>query len=121
MNLVAARPGRWLASGIAAALVAAAFGWAVATVSVVPADARNGACVARTFKTEMVKDACARGGQAEAKKVMKRFMADAQVRVSKFKRKASDELACETCHTRLAPSYPLTEDGLALFKRLGGR
>ncbi len=46
-----------------------------------PADAGDDACARKAFKTELVKNACAKGGQKEAKKVMKKFMAAAKKRI----------------------------------------
>lgn len=66
-------------------------------------------CVARDFKTEMVKEACMRGGQAAAKDEMKQFMKNAKIKT------------CETCHTKLAPRYELKPDGLTQFRRAGGK
>ena len=121
MSPTAALPRRCLAVSLAAAFGAAAFGWVLSGLSAVPADASNTACVTRDFKTELVRSACARGGQAEAKKVMKRFTADAKARVRKPGLKAARNPTCDSCHTRLAPRYPLTGAGLELFKRMGGK
>src|SRR5512138_2663808 len=38
------------------------------------------ACQHKDFKTEMVKNACAKGGQAEAKEVMKKFNKDNKIK-----------------------------------------
>lgn len=73
-----------------------------------PADAAD-ACYRTTFKTEMVKQACAKGGQKEAKAVMKKFM------------KAKKIKSCNKCHSKLSPSYDLKPDGLKRFKELGGK
>jgi len=69
-------------------------------------------CRHAKFDTTMIGDACAQGGQAQAKAEMKKF-----VRGAKAKEPA---LECGTCHSKLAPEYPLKADGLAHFKKLGG-
>jgi hypothetical protein len=116
----AASPRRCLGGGLASAFGAAALGWVLAGAFAMPAES-NTACSARKFHTDLVKQACARGGQAAAKQAMKRFMADAEGPMRKLRLKGARELSCDSCHTRLAPDYPLTKDGLALFRRLGGR
>jgi hypothetical protein len=67
------------------------------------------ACVAKEFKTEMVKAACAKGGQKEAKDVMKAWNKEKKIK------------SCNQCHEKLAPSYELKKDGLEQFKKLGGK
>jgi hypothetical protein len=67
------------------------------------------ACQHKEFKTEMVKAACEKGGQAEAKEVMKKFNKDNKIK------------SCNECHSKLAPSYELKADGLEKFKKLGGK
>jgi hypothetical protein len=97
-------------------LLALVLGFAatIAGVSYAPSDAVAAkACARTTFETKLVGDACKKGGQAEAKKVMKKWLKDA-----KKKEKALD---CKSCHTKLAPKYELKEDGLAHFKKLGGQ
>jgi hypothetical protein len=68
-----------------------------------------GACVHTEFRTQLVEQACAKGGQAHAKAVMKTFMKD-----KKFK-------SCNQCHAKLAPTYELKADGVAQFTKAGGR
>ena len=63
----------------------------------------------KDFKTDLVKNACTKGGQAEAKKVMKAFNADKKIK------------SCNQCHTKLAPTYELKADGLKQFTDLGGK
>lgn len=82
------------------------------TVSPQTADA-GAACKRTTFDTKLVKDACQAGGQAAAKKAMKGFLKKAK------KQEAS--LECNSCHTKLAPNYPLTADGLQKYRDLGGK
>ncbi|PKN56320.1 MAG: hypothetical protein CVU56_16485 [Deltaproteobacteria bacterium HGW-Deltaproteobacteria-14] len=69
-----------------------------------------GPCKHGDFKTQLVKDACAEGGQLAAKQVMKRFVKDAK------KKLAVGNVNCNTCHDELAPEYTLKDDGLARFE-----
>jgi zinc protease len=66
-------------------------------------------CVRKTFQTQMVKDACAKGGQDAAKDAMKAFNKQHGIK------------SCNDCHSSLAPSYNLKADGLAQFTKLGGQ
>ena len=66
-------------------------------------------CVTKDFKTELAKNACAKGGQPAAKDAMKKFMKDAKLK------------SCNACHQKLAPKYELKKDGLDQFKKLGGK
>ena len=66
-------------------------------------------CTRNTFKTELVKQACAKGGQQAAKDAMKVFNKENKIK------------SCNQCHTKLAPSYELKPDGLDQFKRFGGK
>ena len=72
-------------------------------------DAAAGPCVRTEFKTETVKAACAKGGQKEAKEVMKKFAKDNKIK------------SCNQCHAKLAPKYELKDDALAQFQKLGGK
>lgn len=67
------------------------------------------ACVHKEFKTELVKSACAKGGQAEAKTVMKAFMKEKKIK------------SCNQCHSKLAPKYELKADALDQFTKAGGK
>lgn len=69
----------------------------------------EGACVHKEFKTETVKAACEKGGQKEAKEVMKAFM------------KANKLKSCNECHKNLAPKYDLKPDAHEKFAKLGGK
>lgn len=71
------------------------------------------ACKRTKFETKLVEDACKKGGQSEAKKVMKAWVKDAK--------KKQSNLECKTCHSKLAPAYDLKPDGLEKFKDLGGK
>lgn len=62
----------------------------------------------------MVRDACARGGQAEAKKVMKASLYN-------FKAKAREVTGCKSCHTALSPDFKLTSNALELYTKGGGK
>jgi hypothetical protein len=66
-------------------------------------------CVAKDFKTELVKTACLKGGQKEAKDAMKRWNKEKKIK------------SCNQCHTKLAPSYELKKDGFEQYKKLGGK
>ena len=75
----------------------------------VSAPAAETPCVTKDFKTELVKVACAKGGQKEAKDVMKHWNKEKKIK------------SCNQCHTKLAPKYELKADGLAQYKKLGGK
>ena len=96
-------------------LLALVLGFAatIAGVSFAPSDALAGkACARTTFDTKLVGDACKKGGQAEAKKAMKKFLKDAK--------KKEATIDCKSCHSKLAPSYELKKDALDHYKKLGG-
>ncbi|MDC0669276.1 hypothetical protein [Nannocystis radixulma] len=95
-------------------LAAAAVGPLVLTSVSQDAQADGGACVRTQFKTTSIKDACTKGGQAEAKKVMKKFMATAKVKVAEVK-------DCKSCHTTLTQDWKLTDNALELFIKAGGK
>jgi hypothetical protein len=67
------------------------------------------ACVTTKFQTEMIKEACTKGGQPAAKDAMKKFMKDAKIK------------SCNACHSKLAPKYELKKDGFDQFKKAGGK
>ena len=73
------------------------------------ADADGTACIHTDFKTELVKQACEKGGQKEAKDAMKAFMKDKKIK------------SCNQCHAKLAPKYELKADGLEQFQKAGGK
>src|SRR5690349_20503094 len=70
-------------------------------------------CMRKKFETVLIKDACQRGGQDEAKKQMKTFLKEAK------KRDAS--VGCATCHAKVGGDYPLKKDGLKTFRGFGGK
>jgi hypothetical protein len=74
-----------------------------------PADADGTACVHTDFKTELVKQACTKGGQKEAKDAMKAFMKEKKIK------------SCNACHSKLAPKYELKDNGLEQFQKAGGK
>ncbi len=89
-------------------------GAVLAAVTLSPTQALAGkGCQRTTFDTKLVADACKKGGQAEAKKVMKTWL--------KAAKKKEAKLECKSCHSKLAPSYALKPDGVQRFKDLGGQ
>src|SRR5215471_12278451 len=90
------------ALSIVGVLTVATFSAASADDAAAPAPA---ACLHKEFKTEMVKQACAKGGQAEAKNVMKAFMKEKKIK------------SCNVCHAKLAPKYDLKNDALEQFQK----
>lgn len=85
----------------------------IASVSLTPEADAGKPCARTTFETSLVGDACKKGGQGEAKKVMKAWMKKAK--------KQDKSLDCKSCHSKLAPSYALKDDALAKYKQLGGK
>ncbi len=81
---------------------------AVSTVSTPTADAAD-KCQRSDFKTELVKQACEKGGQKAAKDAMKAWMKEKKLK------------SCNQCHAKLAPTYELKADGVEQFKKLGGK
>jgi len=72
-------------------------------------DAADAPCVHKELKTEMVKEACAKGGQKAAKEAMKAFNKEKAIK------------SCNKCHKKLAPNYELTDDAYTEFQKLGGK
>jgi hypothetical protein len=66
-------------------------------------------CVRKDFKTDLVKQACSTGGQPAAKDAMKKWNKDHNI------------TSCNKCHSKLAPTYDLKDDGLDQFQKLGGK
>lgn len=66
-------------------------------------------CKTKKFKTELVKQACAKGGQKAAKQAMKKWNKQKKIK------------SCNQCHKKLAPNYDLKKDALEQFKKLGGK
>lgn len=90
------------------ATVAAIIG-ALTFANVTAPQAADTPCVTKDFKTELVKAACTKGGQKEAKAVMKAWNKEKKIK------------SCNDCHSKLAPSYELKADGLERYKKLGGK
>ncbi len=94
-----------------ASLVAAA----LATLSIVTwsgtADA-GAPCKRAKFETKLVREACKKGGQVEAKNVMKKWMKEAK--------KKNANIACASCHSKVAGAYPNKPDAMKIYKELGG-
>jgi predicted Zn-dependent peptidase len=65
-------------------------------------------CVRKTFQTQLVKEACEKGGQDAAKAAMQAFSKQHNIKT------------CNGCHTTLSPTYNLKPDGVAQFTKLGG-
>jgi len=97
------------------ATIIAALGFASFTASTASAGGddskvdKAAPCVHKDFKTELVKQACEKGGQTAAKDAMKAFNKEKQIN------------SCNKCHSKLAPNYELKTDGLDQFKKLGGK
>ena len=83
-----------------------------ATIS--SAEDKPAPCKHSPLKTKIASDACAKGGQAEAKKAM-------QAWVKKVKIDGKTP-TCSTafCHKTQAPSYDLKDDAYDKFKAAGG-
>jgi len=89
-------------------------GLVFAATTAAPQEALAGkACVTASFQTTAIEKACKKGGQAEAKKEMKKFL--------KAAKKKQANIECKTCHSKLAPSYDLKPDGLTKYRDLGGK
>ena len=69
----------------------------------------NTPCVTKDFKTQLVKEACAKGGQKAAKDAMKAWNKEQKIK------------SCNMCHSKLAPKYELKKDGLEQYKKRGGK
>jgi hypothetical protein len=69
----------------------------------------GGKCTIATSGDSPTAKACTKGGRAEAKKVMKKMVADAKVKGQKY--------TCEGCHKDL-DNYELTKNSKDDFKKL---
>jgi hypothetical protein len=96
----------------------AKFGFIAALVTIIGAltfanmsapEAGDQPCVTKAPKTEMLKQACAKGGQKAAKEVMKAWNKEKKIK------------SCNQCHTKLAPKYELKKDAYDQFSKLGGK
>jgi len=72
-------------------------------------DAGDAPCLTKEFKTQLVKEACVKGGQKAAKDAMKQWSKEQKIK------------SCNACHSKLAPSYALKKDGLDQYKKRGGK
>jgi hypothetical protein len=69
-------------------------------------------CKRKEFKTELARDACAKGGQKAAKAAMDGFMKEAK------KQKGTVVKTCQNpCHKSLAPNYELKDIAVAEFEK----
>ena len=76
-----------------------------------PVAANNGSSCTRTeFRTDLIREACAEGGQDAARKAMKKFLA-------KAKKAGIGVTNCKSCHATLKPDYQLKPEGLELFEK----
>src|SRR5262245_23255067 len=94
------------------ALVAIVGLWTWGWVRTPQSDAAD-ACSRKSFQTKLVEEACKKGGQAEAKKVMKVFLKKIQEK--------KDGFTCLDCHKAVEGAYELKPDALKLFKEYGGQ
>jgi len=95
--------------GLFASLAAIVGALTFASMSNSTADKAVNDCVKKEYKTEMVKAACEKGGQKEAKAVMQAFNKDKKIK------------SCNQCHTKLAPKYELKANAVEQFSKLGGK
>jgi hypothetical protein len=72
-------------------------------------NAADAPCVHKELKTELVKQACEKGGQKAAKEAMKVWNKEKKIK------------SCNQCHTKLAPNYELKDDAFEQFAKLGGK
>jgi hypothetical protein len=94
--------------GILASITTIIVSLGIASLTATDAQAVT-SCLTKEFKTELAKNACAKGGQPAAKDAMKKFMKDAKIK------------SCNACHTKLAPKYELKKDAFDQFKKAGGK
>lgn len=95
--------------GLFASLAVIAGALTFASMSSSTADKAVNNCVSKTYKTELVKNACETGGQKAAKAAMQAFNKEKKIK------------SCNKCHSKLAPKYPLKADAVEQFKKLGGK
>jgi len=81
----------------------------VVTGAVRADDGKGGKCTIATKPDSPTGKACAKGGRAEAKKVMKEMVKQAKVNGQKF--------TCDGCHKDL-DNYALTQNATDEFKKL---
>jgi hypothetical protein len=98
--------------GIFASLLTLCAALSYATIESTPAEAAA-ACKRTEFKTKLVKEACAKGGQKAAKDDMKAWLKATKTKNPKIE-------GCPTCHSKVGGDYPLKPDALKLFAENGG-
>lgn len=94
---------------ISASLIAIVATLGFATFSTRAASAADAACKGKDIKAELIKAACEKGGQKEAKAVMKTFMKEKKIKT------------CNACHSKLAPNYELKKDAYKQYRDAGGK
>ena len=92
----------------------------VLALSAAPVAGRPGGppCAQKEFKTEMIKAACEKGGQDEAKKQMIAFLAKNAEKGQKITKKL---FTCNACHEKLDPNFERKPTAYDLYKQLGGK
>ena len=75
-------------------------------------------CEGKKFKTEITKNACAKDGQKEAKKVWGKFVDEHK---KAYADKHKEKLSCKTCHSKVKDDYPTKENAISIYKELGGK
>ena len=88
-------------------------------VAPAPSRASGPPCAQTEFKTEMIKAACAAGGQDEAKKQMIAFVAKNGDKGQKLTK--SKIFTCNACHDKLDPSFERKPEAFDLYTKLGGK
>jgi hypothetical protein len=96
---------RAVARLVAVSFVATLVGYLALSAPAIAGDA----CTIATSGDSATAKACAKGGRAEAKKMMKKMVADAKAKKGKF--------TCEQCHKDL-DNYVLTANAKDDFKKL---
>lgn len=94
-------------------LIAAFVGTLAVTTLTTDTASAGKPCAHAKLESKLMQDACKKGGQDEAKKVMKAFL--------KTAKKQKSDVTCNSCHTKVGGAYPLKPDGFKMFKELGGK
>ncbi len=76
-------------------------------------------CAQKEFKTQMVKAACEKGGQDEAKKQMIAFVSKNAEKGQKLTN--TKFFTCNACHQNLEPNYDRKAEAYDLYTKLGGK
>lgn len=93
--------------------LAMAMGMLVVALQPATVQADAAPCVRTKFDTKLTEEACKKGGQEEAKKAWKAWVAEAK--------KADATMACKTCHDKMAPNFEVKKEALDVFKKAGGK